>query len=60
MHMISATLANAVVRLGLCWQLMRSSGHMPRIAAASDKLTPWGGERAPFMLSARLWISRVI
>lgn len=51
------TLANAVVRLGVCWQLMCTSGRLPRIAAASDKSTPWGGERVPFMLSARLWIS---
>lgn len=57
MQMISATPANAVARLGLCWQLMCTSGRTPRITAASDDLTPRGGERAPFVLSARLWIS---
>lgn len=42
---------------GICWQLMCTSGRMPRIAAAFDKLTPWGGEGGPFVLSSRIWIS---
>lgn len=56
MQMIPATLANAVIRLGF-WQLMCTSGRMHKITAASDKLTPWGGDKDPFVLGACLWIS---